>query len=258
MFVAGDKLYIFHTHDDVSQIFRKSSTLRETRTDQASFRINILGFKGVDAVKIAELREHERQIHTAHLLTTEPLERTLTRYFEELDLRLESLDAEIAQADGRAIKRVGFELVGDALMRSTVQALFGHDSFADYPHLFGDLRQFLSEHFFERIIGLPDFFARGAVHARERIKKRLAEVLASVEERGDVSGYIRERVGKLGQLGLSVEGVVSNEFDIILGYFSFWCPFYILHRSHPFHLPPSTEQTDPSPSLQDQTSIQSQ
>jgi hypothetical protein len=239
MFIAGDKLYIFHSHDDVSQIFRKSSTLRETRTDQKSFRINILGFKEVDAVKIAELRGHERQIHTAHLLTTEPLERTLTRYFEELDLRLESLDAEIAQAVGRAIKRVGFELVGDILMRSTVQALFGHDSFADYPHLFGDLRQFLSERFFERITGLPDFFARGALHARERIKKRLVEVVASVEERGDVSGYIRERVGKLGQMGLSMEGVVSNEFDIILGYLSFPCSFYILLRSHFFHLPQS-------------------
>ena len=190
-------------------------------------------------MKIGELRGHERQIHTAHLLTTEPLERTLTRYFEELDLRLESLDAEIAQGDGRAIERVSFDLVGDVLMRSTVQALFGHDSFADYPHLFGDLRQFLSEHFFERIIGLPDFFARGAVHARERIKKRLAEVVASAKERGDVSEYIRERVGKLGQLGLSVEGVVSNEFDIILGYLSFQCPLYILLRSHSFHLPQS-------------------
>lgn len=238
MLLAGDKLYIFHAPDDVAQIFRKSSTLRETRSDQKNFRINILGFKEADAAKIAELREHERQIHTAHLLTAEPLERTLTRYFEELDLQLESLDAGIAQADGRAIKRVGFELVGDALMHATVQALFGQDSFPEYPNLFGDLRQFLSEHFFERVIGLPDFFARRAVRARERIKKRLGEVVASIGERGDVSGYILERVEKLEMLGLSVEGVVSNEFDIILGYFSFPCPFLVLPLLNPsvFHI----------------------
>lgn len=233
MLVAGDKLYIFHTSDDVSQIFRKSSTLRETRTDQKNFRINILGFKEPDAVKIAELREHERRIHSAHLLTAEPLERTLTRYFEELDLKLEALDAEITRGDKREIKRVGFELVGDILMHATVHALFGRDSFAEYPPLFGDLRQFLSEHFFERLIGLPNFYARGAVRARERIKKRLAEVVASVEKRGDVSGYIRERVQKLGKLGLSAEGVVSNEFDIILGYLSFHVPFKHTARLKP-------------------------
>jgi hypothetical protein len=42
MLVAGDKLYIFHRPDDVSLIFRKSSTLRETRTDQKNFRITFL------------------------------------------------------------------------------------------------------------------------------------------------------------------------------------------------------------------------
>jgi hypothetical protein len=143
----------------------------------------------------------------------------LTRYFGELDQQFTTLDAGISQADRMVIQRSGFELVGDIVMRSTVCALFGHDSFANYPHLFHDLRRFLSEHFFERMIGFPDFFVRGTVRARERIKKRLEEVVASVEERSDLSGYILERVQKLGELGLSTEGVVSNEFDIILGYF---------------------------------------
>jgi hypothetical protein len=124
MLVAGDKLYIFHSPDDVSQIFRRSSTLRETRTDQKNFRINILGFREPDAAKAAEPREHERQIHATHLLTAEPLEHTLTRYFEELDLQFGALDADIAQTDRRQIKRVGLELIGDVLIRSTVQALF--------------------------------------------------------------------------------------------------------------------------------------
>jgi len=70
------------------------------------------------------------------------------------------------------------------------------------------------------MIGLPNFFARGAVRARERIKKRLAKVVESIDEKEDVSGYIKDRVRKLGELGLSPEGVVSNEFDIILGYVS--------------------------------------
>jgi len=74
MLVAGAKLYIFHRPDDVSLIFRKSSTLRETRTDRKNFRINILGFRMGDADKIADLRDRDRQIHTAHLLAAEPLE----------------------------------------------------------------------------------------------------------------------------------------------------------------------------------------
>jgi hypothetical protein len=58
------------------------------------------------------------------------------------------------------------------------------------------------------------------VRARERIKRRLAKVVESIDKREDVAGYITDRVRKLGELGLSLEGVVSNEFDIILGYVS--------------------------------------
>jgi hypothetical protein len=247
MLIAGDKLYIFYSPGNVSQIFRKCSTLRETRIDQKNFRINILGFREPDVVKIAELRGHERQIHITHLLAAEPLERTLTRYFEEFDLQLDGLGAEIAQEDDKALRKVEFELVGDILMRSTLCALLVHDSFADYPHLFRDLRQFLSEHFFEHMIGLPNFFACRAVRARERVKKRLEEVVASVEERGDVLGYIMERVQKLGELVISVEGVVSNEFDMILGYFipNFSSPF----QFHPI-LQPSISSL-PIPNLEE-------
>jgi hypothetical protein len=81
MLIAGDKLYIFHRPDDVSLIFRKSSTLRETRTDQKNFRLNIIGFHSADTDKIADMRDHEHQIHTAHLLAAGPLERTLAHYF---------------------------------------------------------------------------------------------------------------------------------------------------------------------------------
>jgi hypothetical protein len=145
----------------------------------------------------------------------------LMRFFEELGQELDSLDAEIwCGAEGDGVKRNGFELIGELLMRSTVQALFGHDSFADYPDLFKDLRRFLSECFFERMVGVPNFFARGAMRARERIKKRLKAVVESIDEREDVSGYIQDRPQKLRRLGLSPEGVVSNEFDIILGYVS--------------------------------------
>jgi hypothetical protein len=122
-------------------------------------------------------------------LAAEPLEQMLARHFEELDREMDSLDAEIwcgAERDG--LKRNGFELIGELLMRSTVQALFGHDSFDDYLGLFKDLRQFLSQHFFERMIGLPNFLARGTVRVRERIKKRLAKV-ESIDERGRLGVY---------------------------------------------------------------------
>jgi len=93
-------------------------------------------------------------------------------------------------AGGSGLKRNGFELVGDILMRSTAQALFGHGSFADYSNLFQNFRKFLSEHFFERMIGLPNFFARGAVKSRERIKKRIEQAVESIDERKSVSWYI--------------------------------------------------------------------
>jgi hypothetical protein len=116
------------------------------------------------------------------------------------------------------------------------------------------------------MIGLSDFFARGPVRARKRIKKHLEGVVASIEERIDVSGYILERVWTLGGLGLSVEGVVSNEFDIIPGYLalylSFSLPsqnprsFYIPSHSHSFSR--SHNITDPLYPATDQTSTQSQ
>jgi hypothetical protein len=222
MLVAGDKLYISHSPAAVSHIFRKSSTVNITHNDQKNFRLNILGFRPADAVKIAELREHERQIHNAHLLTAAPLEQTMERFFEELDLQLDSLEKETDQLRSGSAEKVGFNLIGDVLMRATLCSLFGHESFTvdAYPNLFADFRQYLSERFFERMIGLPDFIARGAVNAGERMKKRLKEVVEIIAARkcGDVSGYISDRVKRLGELGLSAEGVVSNEFDIILGF----------------------------------------
>lgn len=220
MLVAGDKLYIFHSPAAVSQIFRKSSALTITHTDQRNFRINIGGFRPVDADKVAELRENERQIHSTHLLSAEALEKTMVKFFEELDILLGDLGSSIAQAPNATMEKIGFNFIGDILMRATLGSLFGHHSFTAtaYPHLFEDFRQFLSEHFFERMIGLPDFIARGAVNARERIKKRVTEVVQDIidDKFDDVSGYIRDRIVKLGELGLSPEGVVSNEFDIII------------------------------------------
>src|SRR5450432_3265400 len=97
MLIAGDKLYILHKSEDVSQLFRKPTILRETRADQKAFRLNILDFKEEDAGKVAELRNNERQIHNTHLLGADSLDTLTERFLQELDLQLNKLDNEIME-----------------------------------------------------------------------------------------------------------------------------------------------------------------
>lgn len=224
IFMAGEKSYIFHTPDDVSRIYRKSSTLAETRSGQVIFRQNILGFTKADAETVASLRSVEAKIHAAHLLTAGELDKLTARFCEEVDLQLEKLDVEIEAANdpfhhmGGEVKKNAFGLVGDVMIQTTVAALFGHEAFDGYPDLFGDLRKFLSDKFFIRaVVNLPEIFVKEAVEARERIKTRLADVIEKLDEYRDVSGYIQQRVGVLGCLGVGRAGIISNEFDIILG-----------------------------------------
>lgn len=228
MYVAGEKMYIFSRADDVAQVMRQSRTLGITVTDQKQFRKNIVGFRENDANKIASLRSDDIGILNKFLLNAGKLDGLVAKFIECQERVLFKYKNRIEETNGTA-ELDGFNLIGELLLQGTTSTFFGKDALGD-TDLFTDYRRFLSEGFWARMMGLPHMFYMGAIEARERMKRRLANVVGVVNDdttNQDTSELVRSSIRILyNKEGLSKPGIVSHLFDLFfLGYDS-------LHQSH--------------------------
>lgn len=223
MFLNNSKNYVFSTPKDVEVIYTKFNNRNHSQDDVKQFRTNILGFTSKDADKVAALRVEENKTHAKYLLKTDEMELITINFCSQLDYELQGIAEQIKNGEKNksTFEIVGFPFAGDALIRATVAAFFGRAAFQDYVDLFGDFRTFFTVGLGYRLFGVPLLFDRSPLDAMKRIKDCLRDHVVNPVLMDDIpfdfSKYNKARILEAkNNGGLTTNGVVCNEFDIII------------------------------------------
>jgi hypothetical protein len=190
--MGGRTHYIISDPTDVAAVHKNGKSL----TIQGFVRfiyISIWGFRPAAADRMWELKPTWHRIDQDWLLQQEKNDVIVTKYYKKLEQQLQQLDARIAQAPNGKLNLAGLKAIVDLEGNATVETLYGETTLAENPGLLDDLTVMVRDGFWGLLFRAPVFMYRKPYAARARLISAFGDMVQQINERKDVSDYIRER-----------------------------------------------------------------